>query len=69
RNQGNRVTGNLVDGPRWDYQPPMTPVLLDLVADHVQGNLDRASLKEASEVDPRLRELMLDTRSFIRNEN
>ena len=68
RNRGNRVTGNPVDGPRWDYQPPMTPVLLDLVADYVQGNLARASLEQASAIDPKLRELMLDTRSFIRNE-
>ena len=68
RSRGDRVTGNLVDGPRWDYEPPMTPVLLDLVADYVQGNLARASLEQASAIDPKLRELMLDTRSFIRNE-
>jgi len=68
RSRGDRVTGNLVDGPRWDYEPPMTPVLLDLVADYVRGDLGRASLQQASAIDPKLRELMLDTRSFIRNE-
>jgi len=66
---GNRVTGNLVNAPRWVREPKMTPVLLDLVADYVQGNLDRDALLQASREDPALRELMLDTRSFIRNEN
>jgi hypothetical protein len=35
----------------------------------VQGNLDRDTLLEASREDPALRELMRDTRSFLRNEN
>lgn len=65
----NRVTGNLVAAPRWAREPKMTPVLLDLVADYVQGNLERDDLLQASREDPALRELMLDTRSFIRNEN
>jgi hypothetical protein len=47
----------------------MTPVLLDLVADFVQGKLDRNALLQASKEDPELRELMLETRSFLRNEN
>ena len=28
---GERVSGNLVDAPRWEREPKMTPVLLDLV--------------------------------------
>lgn len=67
--EGDRVSGNLVDAPRWEREPKMTPVLLDIVANFVQGNLDRGVLLEASREDPKLRELMLDTRSFIRNEN
>ena len=67
--QDNRVTGNLINAPRWERQPKMTPVLLDLIADYVQGNLDRDALLQASREDPALRELKLDTRSFIRNEN
>jgi hypothetical protein len=47
----------------------MTPVLLDLITAFVQGKLDRESLLEASREDPALRELMLDTKSFLRNEN
>jgi hypothetical protein len=66
---GNLVTGNLVDAPRWERDPKMTPVLLDLVADYVRGDLARDALLEASREDPGLRELMRDTRVFIRNEN
>jgi hypothetical protein len=47
----------------------MTPVLLDLVAEFVQGKLDRDALLQASREDPELRELILDTRAFLRNEN
>jgi hypothetical protein len=65
----NLVTGNLVKAPRWERQPPMTPVLLDLIADFVQGNLSSDTLLQASKEDPALRELILDTRSFLRNEN
>jgi len=67
--RGDIVSGNLVEGPRWDQEPRMTPVLLDIVADYVQGRLDRDALVQASRADPELRELMLDTRTFIRNEN
>jgi hypothetical protein len=65
----NLVTGNLVNAPRWAREPVMTPVLLDLVADFVQGKLDRTALIQASREDPELRELILDTRAFLRNEN
>jgi hypothetical protein len=67
--EGGLVSGNLVDAPRWVREPRMTPVLLDLVADYVQGHLDRDALRRASRADPKLRDLMLDTRSFIGNEN
>lgn len=66
---GNRVSGNLVAAPRWVREPQMTPVLVDLVADYVAGKLSADALLQASKEDPALRELMLDTRSFLRNEN
>lgn len=69
RQSDNLVAGNLVQAPRWERDPPMTPVLLDLVADFVQGKLGSDTLLQASKEDPALRELMLDTRSFLRNEN
>lgn len=62
----NWVTGNLVDAPRWAREPKMTPVLLDLVADYVAGNVDASVLLDASREDPAVRELMLDTRAFLR---
>lgn len=63
----NTVIGNLVDAPRWVREPKMTPVLLDLVAGFVAGELPRERLLKASKEDPALRDLMLDTRSFLRN--
>tara|TARA_B110000503_G_scaffold63672_2_gene100427 strand:+ start:17069 stop:17677 length:609 start_codon:yes stop_codon:yes gene_type:complete len=66
---GDRVTGNLVKAPRWERDPPMTPVLLELVVDFVQGRLNSDALLRASREDPALRKLKLDTRSFLRNQN
>lgn len=62
----NRVTGNLVNAPRWEREPKMTPVLLDLLAAYIRGEVDSEALVEASREDPALRELMLDTREFLR---
>lgn len=62
----NRVTGNLVNAPRWEREPKMTPVLLDLLAAYIRGDVDSGALLEASREDPALRELMLDTREFLR---
>ena len=67
RQNGNFVTGNLVNAPRWERAPQMTPVLLDLVVNFVQGKLNQDSLLQASKEDPALRALMLDTRAFLRS--
>jgi len=64
---GNWVTGNLVNAPRWVREPQMTPVLLDLVADFVAGRVNATTLAQASREDPAARELMLDTRAFLRS--
>ncbi|MDX1735266.1 MAG: delta-aminolevulinic acid dehydratase [Halioglobus sp.] len=64
---GAVVTGNLVAAPRWDREPKMTPVLLDLVAAFVRGEVGSQQLLEASREDPALKELMLDTRAFLRD--
>ena len=63
---GNVVTGNLINAPRWVHDPKMTPVLVDVVAQHVTGAIGDESLLQASQEDPALRELMLDTRAFLR---
>ncbi len=62
------VTGNLVQAPRWVHDPKMTPVLLDLVAGYVSGELDADVLAKASREDPALKELMFDTRAFLREQ-
>ncbi len=66
--QGDAVTGNLVDAPRWNHEPKMTPVLLEVVAAYVDGRIDSEALLQASREDPALRELRLDTRAFLRGE-
>ncbi|MEE4659849.1 MAG: delta-aminolevulinic acid dehydratase [Halieaceae bacterium] len=66
RQAENLVSGNLVHGARWERDPKMSPVLLDLVAAFVQGDLDREALEEASRVNPELQELILNTRLFLR---
>jgi hypothetical protein len=65
---GDHVTGNLVKAPRWEREPEMTPVLLDLVEDFVNGKTAPDTLLEASREDPELRDLMLDTRAFLRGD-
>lgn len=65
---GQHVTGNLVKAPRWERDPQMTPVLLDLVASYVAGEVGAEALLEASREDPGLGELMLDTRAFLRGD-
>ena len=63
---GDWISGNLVQAPRWVREPKMTPVLLDLLADYIDGNIDAEALLQASREDPALRELMLDTQEFLR---
>jgi hypothetical protein len=64
----NLVSGNLTAGPRWEMNPKMSPVLLDLVAAHVAGDLDKETLIEAGRVDPELQELIINTRLFLRSQ-
>ncbi len=60
------VTGNLVKAPRWVREPKMTPVLLELLAAFVAGDVGADALLKASKVDPALRELIHDTKAFLR---
>jgi hypothetical protein len=66
--EGGLVSGNLTGGPRWEMNPKMSPVLLDLVAGFVTGTIDEETLKEAGKVDPALQELILETRLFLRRQ-
>jgi len=63
---GDWVSGNLVDAPRWVREPEMTPVLLEVIEQYVRGEIDRNALLEASQEDPAVRQLMLDTKAFLR---
>ncbi|MCX2983328.1 delta-aminolevulinic acid dehydratase [Halieaceae bacterium IMCC14734] len=65
---GEVVTGNLASGTRWEHNPKMSPVLSELVAAFVAGEIDADALKQASELDPELQRLQLDTRSFLRQQ-
>jgi hypothetical protein len=60
------VTGNLIDAPRWAREPKMTPVLLDLLAAFVRGEVDQDAIRAASREDPAVREMLLDTKAFLR---
>jgi hypothetical protein len=63
---GDWVSGNLVQAPRWVRDPKMTPVLIDLLAAFIDGRVDAEALAKASREDPAARELMLDTKAFLR---
>lgn len=64
----NFVSGNLADGTRWDMTPKMTPVIIDLVTNFVRGEVDADAVLSASRQDPAVREMMLNTKNFIREE-
>jgi len=66
--EGEWATGNLIDAPRWVREPEMTPVLIDLVEQFVNQRAGREALRQAASEDPALRELMLDTRAFMRGD-
>ena len=70
RVNGSTATGNLVpDMPRFYHQPDMSPVLVDLVAGHLEGTVSTEALAEASRERPgAVDELILDTRSFLRGQ-
>jgi len=64
---GKMVSGALVASPRWAREPEMTPVLLDLVEAHVNGRIGDDAVLEASKEDPAVKELILDTKEFLRS--
>lgn len=66
--EGDAVTGNLVNAPRWVRDPQMTPVLLEVVSAYIRGEVGSDALLEASREDPELGKLRLDTRAFLRGD-
>ena len=68
--RGDTVTGNLIPGaPRWNHSPKMSPMLSGWIAQYLAGTATVADLLRASEVDPALQQLKLDTRSFLRGQD
>jgi len=63
-----RVSGNLTKGTRWDMNPRMTPVLLDLLIAYIDGNIDIENLIAAGRESNLPRDLILDTKSFLRQQ-
>jgi len=61
--------GNVVASmPRWEYSPDMTPILIDLLQAYLQGKASRDALEEASKENPDAKNLMLETKSFLRGQ-
>lgn len=63
---GDWVSGPIIDTTKWDFEPKLTPVLSRIIKGYVSGDIDRTTLKEATEVDPALRELMINTRLHLK---
>jgi hypothetical protein len=70
RVNGNTAIGNLVPNmPRFYHHPDMSPVLVDLIAGYLNGEISLEALTEASRERPEeVDTLILDTRSFLRGQ-
>lgn len=66
KQEQNWVTGNLIQAPRWDRNPNMSPVSLELVQAFIDGKASANALEKAAKPDPALRDLKNDTKSFLR---
>jgi hypothetical protein len=64
----NLVSGNLTSGTRWEMEPKMSPVLLELLAGYLEGSVDESTLQEAGRVDPELQKLILETRLHLKKQ-
>lgn len=63
------VSGNLINGQRWQWQDKkMNPVLLELVDAYLRGVLPDAALIEAAKPQTASKKLMEETKSFIENQ-
>ncbi len=60
------VTGNLINAPRWERNPAMSPVMLELIQAYIDGKTNAEALAEAAKPDQKLRDLKNDTKSFLR---
>ena len=68
KQQGNTVTGNLIDAPRWARDPEMIPLDIDILASFIEDKISRKDLVISSRENTTLKELMLETRAFLRSQ-
>jgi hypothetical protein len=60
------VTGNLINGKRWEWQnEEMNPVLIDLVKAYIDGVIPIEALTAAAKPQTAAKKLMQETQSFI----
>lgn len=65
----NLASGNLIDGPRWEYQDKkMNPVLLELIDAYLHQQLSVDKLKAAATPSTERKKLLLDTKWFLRSQ-
>lgn len=62
------VSGNIAKGTRWTYNPKMNPVLFSLIAANINNKISNSALLTASEIPAESKELLLDTKSFLRQQ-
>lgn len=68
--KGGRVSGNIIDGDRWQYlDAKKSPILIPLFQKWLAGELGDDRLKEAQKPQSKARELMNDTRIFLQQKH
>ena len=68
KQQGEMVTGNLVNAPRWARDPEMNPVHIDIIQSFLVGEISRDTLVILDKENAALKELLIDTRVFLKNQ-
>ena len=63
------VSGNLVNGRRWQWEnKKMNPVLLELIDAYIKGYLPKQALVEAAKPSTEAEKLMNETKTFLNNQ-
>ncbi len=68
KKQGEMVIGNLVNAPRWARYPKMNPVHIDILQGFTVGEISRETLIILNEENTALKDLLIDTRMFLKNQ-
>lgn len=66
--QNGYLIGNLVDGPRWEFEnDKKNPVMMSLLESYFAGKADLAALAEAEKPQQEVRELMFESRYHMKS--